>query len=227
VSDVSVTWEVQDAESPVTSQSGCDAATVTSDTAGTAFTCEATSAGGTSSASALVKRDTTPPTVTCGSPAPVFQIYQVGAWVPATVTDETSGAAMALVQGLATTSAVGSFTTTVTGSDRAGNRTTTLCPYQVEVPTCRGLTPTRVGTAFNDVINGTSGRDVIVGLGGADTIYGNGGDDVICGGDGPDTLEGGDGNDWIDGGASSDSIRGGGGVDTCISGEARMSSCEL
>jgi hypothetical protein len=245
VSDVSLSWDVQDAESAISSQVGCDPATVTADTAATTFACEATSGGGTSTVSALVKRDTTAPTVTCPSPAPVFQIYQVGAWVTASVTDPTSGPASPAAQGATNTSKAGSFTTTVTGADRAGNRTTTVCPYQVVIPTCRGLTPTRVGTAQNDVINGTSGRDVIVGLGGADTIKGLGGDDAICGGDGPDTIDGGDGNDWIDGGASpddlsggngddtldgglhNDSLRGGNGRDTCTSGEVRMSSCEL
>jgi Ca2+-binding RTX toxin-like protein len=244
VSDVSVSFDVQDAESAVTSQTGCDPASVASDTA-TTFTCEATSAGGTSTASAVVNRDTTPPTVTCPSPAPVFEIYQLGAWVAAAVTDATSGpAASPPAQGPANTNTAGTFTTSVTGSDRAGNRTTTSCSYRVVVPTCNGLTATRVGTSLNDTINGTSARDVIVGLGGADTINGLGGDDVICGGDGPDTVDGGDGSDWIDGGASpddlsggngndfldgglhNDSLRGGSGTDTCRSGETRMSSCE-
>jgi hypothetical protein len=245
VSDVSVTWDVQDAESPVTAQVGCDPATVTSDAAALSIVCEAASTGGTSTASAVVNRDTTPPTVTCPTPEPVFQLYQLGAWVTATVTDATSGRATAPAQGAANTSAPGTFTTTVTGADRAGNRTTTQCSYRVVVPACNGLTPTRVGTSLNDVINGTAGRDVIVGLGGADTIYGLGGDDVICGGDGPDTIDGGDGTDWIngeasaddlsggngddflDGGLHNDSLRGGNGTDTCVSGEVRRSSCEL
>jgi Ca2+-binding RTX toxin-like protein len=187
----------------------------------------------------------TPPTVTCPSPAPQFEIYRVGAWVTASVSDATAGPAAAPAQGAANTSKAGSFTTPVTGSDGAGNRTTAVCSYRVVVPQCNGLTPTRVGTGANDVINGTSGRDVIVGLGGADKLNGLGGDDVICGGDGPDTVDGGDGNDWIDGGASADdlsggngddflegglhndSLRGGNGRDTCRSGEVRMSSCEL
>jgi Ca2+-binding RTX toxin-like protein len=245
VSDVSVTWDVHDAESAISSQAGCDPASVGSDTAGTAITCEATSTGGASTASAVVKRDTTAPTVTCASPAPVFELYQVGAWVTAAVADATSGPAAGPAQGAANTGAPGTFTTTITGADRAGNRTTTTCSYEVVVPTCRGLTPTRVGTALNDVISGTSGRDVIVGLGGADTVNGFGGDDVICGGDGPDKVDGGAGNDTIDGGASpddlsggagddtidggagNDSIQGGNGRDRCTSGELRMSSCEL
>jgi hypothetical protein len=227
VSDVSVTWDVEDAESAISSQEGCDPATVDADTAGTTLACTATSAGGTSTASIVVMRDTTPPEVTCASPAPVFDIYEIGAWVPATVTDETSGPGAATVLGATSTNAAGTFLTAVTGADRAGNTTTAQCSYQVVVPTCNGLAPTRVGTAANDVISGTSGRDVIVGLGGADTITGLGGDDVICGGDGPDDIDGGAGNDWIDGGPGNDSLRGGNGTDTCLNGEARLSSCEL
>ncbi len=244
VSDVSVTWQIQDAESGVTSRAGCDPATVTTDTAGTTLTCQATSEGGTASASVIVRRDTTPPTVTCPSPAPVFQLYQLGAWVTASVVDATSGRANAPAQGITNTSAPGTFTTSVTGGDLAGHRTTTQCSYQVVIPACNGLTPTRVGTAQNDVINGTTARDVIVGMGGADTINGLAGDDVICGGDGPDLVYGGDGkdsiygeaspddlngdkgDDFLDGGLHNDSLRGGDGKDICTSGEVRMSSCE-
>ena len=246
VSDVAVTWDTSDPESAVT-PTGCDPATVAADTTGTTLTCGATSSGGTSSNSVTVKRDTTPPTVTCPAPPPVFEIYQLGVWVRATLTDGTSGPASPFAQGstMANTNAAGTFTQTVSGADRAGHRTSTPCPYQVVVPPCNGLTPTIVGTAQNNVLNGTTGADVIVGLGGADTINGLGGSDVICGGDGPDVVYGGDGNDWINGGASSDdlnggngddfldgglhndSLRGDGGRDTCVSGETRTSSCEL
>jgi Ca2+-binding RTX toxin-like protein len=243
VSDVSVGWDVQDPDSPVTSSSGCDAVTVTTETAATTFTCTATSSGGTATASTVVKRDTAPPAVTCGSPAPVFELAQLGV-VTATVTDTTSGAASALIQGIVNTNTAGSFTTTLTGSDRAGLRRSVSCSYRVSGPTCKGLAATIVGTAQNNTINGTAGADVIVALAGADTISGKGGDDVICGGDGADKIDSGDGKDWIDGGAGNDelnggkgddfldgglqldSLRGDDGRDTCISGETRMSSCE-
>jgi hemolysin type calcium-binding protein len=246
VSDVSVAWDVRDDESAISEQVGCEPGSVTSDTSERSFSCEATSAGGTAAESAVVRRDTTAPTLTCGTPAPVFEIYQLGARVPASVTDATSGPAVSTVYGgPANTSRAGSFTVVVSGLDRAGNRGARSCPYKVIIPTCRGLDATRVGTAFNDVIGGTSGRDVIVALGGADTVNGGGGADVICGGDGPDTLDGQGGQDWIDGGASgddiyggagddtldgglhNDSLRGESGRDTCISGEIRMSSCEI
>ena len=50
-SDVAVTWSVTDDESTVTSSVACEAASVASDTTGATFTCTATSAGGTASAS--------------------------------------------------------------------------------------------------------------------------------------------------------------------------------
>jgi RTX calcium-binding nonapeptide repeat (4 copies) len=243
-SDVSVSFTVEDGDTPVSSTTGCDPVTVTSDTVGTTFRCEATSGGGTATSTVVVKRDATAPTVTCPSPPQQFEIYQLGAWVRATVTDATSGPLAPLTQGATNTSTPGTFMSTVTGTDRAGNRTTRTCAYEVVIPTCNGLTPTIVGTAVNNTINGTGGPDVIVGLGGADTINGLGGDDVICGNDGPDRIYGGDGKDWIDGGASpddlnggsgddfldgglhNDSLRGDNGRDTCVSGETRRSSCE-
>jgi hypothetical protein len=222
-SDVRVSWDIQDAESVVSS--ACDDALVASDTGGAAFTCTATSSGGTATASAVVKRDTVAPAVACGG-ANAFELGQAGALVTAAVTDATSGALSPAAQALANTNAAGTFSAVLTGSDRAGLRTSVSCAYRVSVPLCNGLAPTIVGTGASNTINGTAGRDVIAGLSGADTIDGKGGDDVICGGDGADTLSGGDGNDWIDGGAGSDSIRGDGGRDTSISGELRTSSCE-
>jgi len=63
-SDVAVTWTVTDGESEVTSTTGCDATTISVDTAGVTLTCEATSTGGTASESVTLKRDATAPTAT-------------------------------------------------------------------------------------------------------------------------------------------------------------------
>src|SRR4030095_10454269 len=65
-----------DDDSPVTSRSGCDTAVIGADTPGTTYTCTATSEGGTSSLSATVKRDATPPTATIASPQ--FTLYGLG-----------------------------------------------------------------------------------------------------------------------------------------------------
>ena len=69
VSDVTLSWTVEDPESPISTSSGCDTSVVNSDTAGTTFTCVAKSADGTSSKSVTIKRDITPPSVS-GSRSP-------------------------------------------------------------------------------------------------------------------------------------------------------------
>ena len=66
-SDVTVSWGVVDAESAITSQNGCDPVTVNADTAGVTFTCAATSAGGSSSESVIIKRDATAPTISAAA----------------------------------------------------------------------------------------------------------------------------------------------------------------
>jgi Ca2+-binding RTX toxin-like protein len=245
-SDVAISWNVVDAESPVVSTSGCEPTSVMTDTASASATCTATSAGlgGAGSASVTVKRDATPPVVTCGA-APTFSLAQPSAQLTGTVADATSGAVSAMVSTPVSTTVAGPRTATLRGSDRAGNAASTTCPYQVVVPTCGGKVATIVGSAANDTITGTSGADVIIGLTGADTISGGGGNDVICGGDGNDTITGGDGADTIsggdgrddlygggqaddlDGGLGLDSIRGDAGADRCTSGEVRMSSCAI
>ncbi len=60
--NVTVSWSVTDAQSAISSSSGCGSTTIISDTAGTTLTCQATSAGGTASNSVTIKRDATPPT---------------------------------------------------------------------------------------------------------------------------------------------------------------------
>ena len=69
VSDVNVTWSVVDAESPITTQSGCDPVLISADSPGVPLLCTAASAGGSASASVTIKRDATAPTIS-GSAAP-------------------------------------------------------------------------------------------------------------------------------------------------------------
>lgn len=243
-SDVTITWSVTDAESPIVSTTGCDPVSVVSDTASSSQTCSATSAGfgGPGVGSVTVKRDATAPVVTCNS-VPTYTLGQAGATVSATVTDALSGPTAPSVFENVSTSVAGLRSAFVTGFDRAGNVTSQSCGYVVTVPTCLGRTPTKLGTGGNDVLTGTAGIDVIHGLSGNDTISGLGKGDIICGGDGNDVVFGGGGNDLIDGGAGNDdlngdggldtidggagddSIRGGDGADKCTSGEIRMSSC--
>ncbi len=63
--DVTVTWDVTDAESAISQTQGCGATTIDFDTDGTTLTCTATSVGGTAPVTVTVRRDATPPTVTC------------------------------------------------------------------------------------------------------------------------------------------------------------------
>lgn len=67
-SDVAIAWTVTDAESTATA-TGCDAVSVTWDTAGETYTCSATSTGGSSSQSVTIKRDATAPSI-AGSRSP-------------------------------------------------------------------------------------------------------------------------------------------------------------
>jgi hypothetical protein len=62
--DVSVTWSVSDPESSISARSGCEDVRVVTDTAGTTFTCSATSRGGTKTQSVTIKRDASPPDAT-------------------------------------------------------------------------------------------------------------------------------------------------------------------
>jgi Tol biopolymer transport system component len=63
-SNVQVSWTVTDAETSVSSSTGCGAQTISTDTSGVTFTCSATSVGGTSSQSVTIKRDATAPIIT-------------------------------------------------------------------------------------------------------------------------------------------------------------------
>ena len=135
-SDVQLSWSVVDEESPIGASSGCDAATVSADTAGTTFTCDATSAGGASSRSVTVTRDTTPPTIAVSTPAS-GATYTRGASVVANYSCFDAVAGIATCSGTVANSAqidsnsVGSFTFSVTATDAAGNTTTTDVTYQV------------------------------------------------------------------------------------------------
>lgn len=77
VSDVEVSWVVEDAESAVASTSGCDTVTVSSDTAGDTFTCTASSAGGTASASVTIARDATAPVVSFSGGDSIYALTDV------------------------------------------------------------------------------------------------------------------------------------------------------
>ncbi|HEX7104951.1 MAG TPA: DUF642 domain-containing protein [Acidothermaceae bacterium] len=120
-SAVGVKWTVADNESAVSSTTGCDASTVSSDTPGTSFTCSATSAGGTASKSVTVKRDATPPSISGVASTTAWTNQNVTATF--TCSDATSG--VASCQSPLTVSAEGANqSVTGTATDNAGNGAT-------------------------------------------------------------------------------------------------------
>lgn len=87
--DVAVTWNVSDADGPITSSTGCGSTTITQDTTGSTLTCTATSAGGSTSQSVTIKRDATAPTITCGQADSVWHGDNVS--IGCVASDATSG----------------------------------------------------------------------------------------------------------------------------------------
>jgi hypothetical protein len=131
-SNVSVSWNVSDPDSPVGSQTGCAAQTVSSDGVAT-LPCSALSAGGTTDAPLTIQRDSVPPA------PPTFSgiaatTYALAAVPPAgavgcTSSDATSGIASCVVSGYSATP--GTHTLTATAVDRSGLSTTSALTYAV------------------------------------------------------------------------------------------------
>jgi hypothetical protein len=129
VSDVALSWTVVDEESEITSTSGCDSVSITSDQAETAYTCQATSAGGTSSQTVNLKRDATAPTLNPSvSPNPV--VLNGSATASVNASDTLSGIESASCDAV-NKSSVGSHTVNCTTTDYAGNNTTASAAYNV------------------------------------------------------------------------------------------------
>jgi hypothetical protein len=132
ISNVTLTWNKLDPESPITSSSGCDPITITVDQFATTYTCSATSAGGTASQSVTIKRDATAPTVSMvGGPAD-GESYYFGEVTPATC---TAYDAMSDIAGACSVSGysagVGTHTVTASATDNAGNSSSVSRTYTV------------------------------------------------------------------------------------------------
>ena len=133
-SDVSLAWQLTDAESVVSSQSGCASISVSSNVAGATYTCTATSLGGTASRTVTINRDATPPVV-IGSPAGRLGS---GGWYISDVTvswlasDDISGVASIPCMPNALTNDVASIT------------------YECEATNAAGLTAAGVATLKRD-----------------------------------------------------------------------------
>jgi hypothetical protein len=174
-SDVSVDWTVSDPDSAISSQSGCDDFSVTSDQAATTYTCTATSAGGTSSQSVTIKRDATAPTIS-GSASPAAN----GAgWnntdvnVSFTCGDNLSGVASCGPNQTLSSNGAGQ-SATGTAVDSAGNSASaTVSGISIDktAPTATAsASPAPNGNGWNntDVTVSFSGSDGLSGIAGCD-----------------------------------------------------------
>jgi hypothetical protein len=130
---VGLDWSVDEPESPDSLVvTGCVDHSITADQAETTYSCSASSAGGSAGpVEVAIKRDATEPTVDCVSPAPAFLLGAAGALVTASVSDATSGPTAASVSAAGDTATVGAKSASLTGSDNAGNETTSACGYRV------------------------------------------------------------------------------------------------
>jgi hypothetical protein len=124
-SDVSLTWSVSDPESAISSTTRCESVLITQNQAATDYTCTATSAGGTTSGTATIKRDDTKPVtsvtnVTEGATYTLGSVPQAGC----SSTDNLSGVAAEAILLLTGGDAqgLGYFTAICSGArDAAGN----------------------------------------------------------------------------------------------------------
>lgn len=158
--DVSLTWAVNEPESPSSLvRTGCADQNVTADQAATTYTCSASSAGGTAAEqSVTIKRDSTAPTVQL-SGGPASTLYFGESWSAPTCTasDSTSGLTTAgcVVTGGGTT--VGAHSYTATATDNAGNTATTTLAYEVLGWTTKGYySPVDMGGVLNTVKGGST-----------------------------------------------------------------------
>ena len=136
---VAIQWKISD-ESAIRSTTGCsrDAIIeVVGDTFGSTFTCTATSAGGTSELSITLKRDATPPVLTCDAANGTRFATGSKGTLSASVTDATSGVSVTSVSKAIDTSTKGPRSLTLSAEDNVGNLGSVACPYTVFTPVIR------------------------------------------------------------------------------------------
>ncbi len=171
-SDVTVSWLVVDTESAVTSSSGCDAVTLSTETTGQTLTCAATSAGGTTSTSVTIKLDKTGPSATL---AVTGGTAGQNDWYTSDVTVSTSGSDT--IGGPVTCTADQYQTTETAGQEFNGSCTndaglsTAAAPLTVKLDTT-GPSAALAVTAGSLGTNGWYTSDVTVSTSGSDTIGG-------------------------------------------------------
>jgi plastocyanin len=167
-SAVGVSWTVTDGQSAVSSQTGCGATSVTSDTQGVTFTCTATSAGGSASESVTIKRDASPPTVV-GTPSGTLGTngwYTSNVDVAWTTADDISGTSTCATNTLSTDDASQTYSCTTTNGAGLTASASVTVKRDVSPPTVSG-TPS--GTLGN---NGWYTSNVSVNWATADNVSG-------------------------------------------------------
>ena len=168
---VQLTWNVSDNGSPIGSSVGCGSSTP-ADTA-TTFMCTATSAGGTSSASVEIRRDSTPPTPPAiagltGGVAYSATKLPVPAAIACTASDPTSGIAGCTVSGYS--DAPGQHVLTAVATNGAGLSSTNTLVYAVSpapLPAAISGLSSASGLTLRRLVK--SGMKVTVGVAGAGT----------------------------------------------------------
>ncbi len=155
VSDVTVSWDVTDAESAITT-TGCDTSVINTDTIGTTLTCTATSAGGTNSQDVTIKRDATLPIIT-GTPTTLPNAnnwYNTDVNVQFSCTDVTSGVVTSFfdvfvtlegidqsASGTCTDNAGNSASSTISGINLDKTAPTIIAPNNISIISGASVSP--------------------------------------------------------------------------------------
>lgn len=136
-SDVSVSWAVSDAESAVTSVSGCEQQSVFADTPALSLSCSATSAGGSATQQMTINRDATPPVITFAGNAGSYFADQT-VTIRCSASDAMSGLASSTcpsASGSAASFGLGSHTLAATAADHAGLTASASATFTVSART--------------------------------------------------------------------------------------------
>ncbi len=134
-SPATITWTVTDSLSPITSMTGCDPTTLSSDSSGTTYTCTATSRGGTAAQSVTVKLDQVAPLLTgAATTTPnAHGWYNAPVTIHWTCSDALSGVAGTCPTDTTLSSEGSAVTASASVSDVADNVTNaTSTPVQID-----------------------------------------------------------------------------------------------
>ena len=133
-SDVTVSWNVSDPETPITSPA-CASSSVTADIASATFSCSATSIGGYASETVTVKRDATAPVIGFAGNAGSYTVDQAVA-ITCSATDAMSGIQASTcpgASGAAYEFALGANVLSASATDMAGNAAAATATFSVTV----------------------------------------------------------------------------------------------